>query len=141
MLSAQVQDAGGHAARTREGRTRTTTPVMEATAKETTSPEPTAALPKDRVDQFAEQGYLPPIRVLSPLECRRFLRAANEPRNPPPLDWYKGHAASSRAFYKIGTYPPIIDVVAALLGEDVMLWGASIVNRPPDAVHAWHTDI
>jgi uncharacterized cupin superfamily protein len=114
---------------------------MGATAKETTSPEHTPALPKDRHDQFAEQGYLPPIRVLSPLECRRFLRAANDPHNPPPLDWYKGHAASSRAFYKVGTYPPIIDVVAALLGEDVMLWGAGIVNRPPDAVHAWHTDI
>jgi quercetin dioxygenase-like cupin family protein len=104
-------------------------------------PRARAGLSKDMLDQFVKQGYLPPIRVLSPRECRSFLRAVNNPRNPPPLDWYKGHAASSRAFYKIATYPAIIDVVAALLGEDVMLWGASIVNRPPDAVHAWHTDI
>lgn len=114
---------------------------MDVTVKPSVSPDRALALPKDLHEQFGEQGYLPPIRVLSSQECRRFLRAANDPHNPPPLDWYKGCAASSRAFYKIGTYPAIIDVVAALLGEDVMLWGASIVDRPPDAVHAWHTDI
>ena len=114
---------------------------MRVTIERATSLGHPVAVPTHMRDQFAEQGYLAPIRVLSSRECRRFLSAATDPRTPPPLDWYKGHAASSRAFYKIGTYPPIIDVVTALLGEHVMLWGADIVDRPPDAVHSWHTDI
>jgi ectoine hydroxylase-related dioxygenase (phytanoyl-CoA dioxygenase family)/quercetin dioxygenase-like cupin family protein len=99
------------------------------------------ALHKEMYDQFAEQGYATPVRVLSARECQRFLQAVNDSRSRPPLDWEKGHAPISRAFYEISTHPAIIEVVAALLGEDIMLWGASIQNRPPDAVHPWHSDI
>lgn len=99
------------------------------------------AYPKDMYDQFGEQGYASPIRVLSTQECQRFLQAVGDVRERPPLDWDKGHAANSRAFYEISTYPPIIDVVSDLLGGEVMLWGASIQDRPPGAVHAWHSDI
>jgi len=93
------------------------------------------------LDQIAEQGYASPIRVLSVEECQRFLQASNDARKVPPLDWDKGHAATSRAFYEMSTHPAIIEMVVALLGEDVMLWGASIQNRPPGAVHPWHCDI
>jgi len=79
--------------------------------------------------------------VLSAQECQRFLRAASDAHKWPPLDWDKGHAASSRAFYEISTHPAIIEVVATLLGEDVMLWGASIQSRAPSAIHPWHSDI
>jgi len=96
---------------------------------------------REMYDQFAEQGYAGPVRVLSAEECLRFLQAADDSRKRPPLDWNKGHPASSRAFYKIGTHPAIIEVVAALLGEDVMLWGAIIRTQPPGAVHPWHSDI
>jgi uncharacterized cupin superfamily protein len=92
-------------------------------------------------DQFAEQGYASPFRVLSIPECQRFLRAAFDNRKEPPLDWDKGNAVSSRAFYEISTHPAIIEVVAALLGEDIMLWGASIQIRSPDTIHPWHSDI
>ena len=91
--------------------------------------------------QIAEQGYAGPVPLLSPQECHRFLQSANDARSAPPLDWDKGYAATSRAFYEIGTHPAIIELVVALLGEDVMLWGASIQNRPPGAVHPWHCDI
>ena len=57
------------------------------------------------------------------------------------MDWPKGNAVGSRAFYEISTHPAILDVVAALLGEDVMLWGASIQSRSSGAVHPWHSDI
>ena len=96
---------------------------------------------REMYDQFAERGYLGPVRVLSAQECARFLKGAFGPCERPPLDWDKGHAASSRAFYEIGTHPAIIEVVAGLLGEDVMLWGASVQNRPPGVIHAWHSDI
>lgn len=103
--------------------------------------ETDGAVSRQMHDQFFDQGYIGPIRVLSAQECQRFLKAARGTQKEPPMDWAKGHAAGSRAFYEIGTQTGIIDVVAALLGKDVMLWGASLLHRPPDAVHAWHTDI
>jgi quercetin dioxygenase-like cupin family protein len=91
--------------------------------------------------QFVEQGYVGALRVLSIPECRQFLKAVADGPSRPPMDWYKGHAVSSRAFYGISTHPAIIETVTALLGEDVMLWGASLLMRRPNAVHAWHCDI
>ncbi|HXM95834.1 MAG TPA: cupin domain-containing protein [Candidatus Dormibacteraeota bacterium] len=96
---------------------------------------------KTITSQITEKGYASPIRVLSAQECQRFLRAASNTRNGPPLDWDKGHAASSRVFYEISTHPAIIEVVATLLGGDVMLWGASIQSRAPCVIHPWHSDI
>src|SRR5207244_6427335 len=29
----------------------------------------------------------------------------------------------------------------ALLGEDIILWGASVIEREPGRIHHWHTDI
>jgi quercetin dioxygenase-like cupin family protein len=92
--------------------------------------------------QYTEHGYAGAFRVLSVPECRNFLRAVTggQPSRP-PLDWYKGHAVSSRVFYGLATRPAIIDRVAALLGDDVMLWGATLLTRRPNAVHSWHCDI
>ncbi|MEW6749456.1 MAG: cupin domain-containing protein [Candidatus Latescibacterota bacterium] len=91
-------------------------------------------------DLFAAQGYLGPIRVLGGSECRRFLRALGEEERPDP-DWYKGYAAVSPAFHALGTHPGVVGPVAALLGPDVMLWGASLITRRPGAVHPWHSDV
>jgi mannose-6-phosphate isomerase-like protein (cupin superfamily) len=89
--------------------------------------------------QFSERGYLDPIRVLTARQCADFLLSARAAPQPP--DWDKGHAVSSRVFYEIATQPAIIEVLAALLGEDVMLWGASLRVRPPGKAHPWHSDV
>jgi quercetin dioxygenase-like cupin family protein len=90
--------------------------------------------------QFAESGYIGPLRVLSKRECQRFLRALDfRPRLP--LDWEKGGAATSRSFYELGTAPSIVGVVSELLQGDAVLWGVSIQTRVPGQVHPWHSDI
>jgi quercetin dioxygenase-like cupin family protein len=99
------------------------------------------ALKRGIGDDFAEAGFVGPIRPLSPLHCQRFLRAADHARLSPPLDWDKGHAVTSRTFYEIATHPAIIDVVTKILGDDVMLWGASLLSRKPGAAHPWHSDM
>jgi quercetin dioxygenase-like cupin family protein len=91
-------------------------------------------------DQFTELGYLSPIRVLSPRQCAQFLQAVTE-SNARPEDWEKGNAVSSRLFYEIATHPVLIETLTRLLGEDVMLWGASIITRRPGEIHPWHSDI
>ena len=92
-------------------------------------------------DEFAAQGFFGPRRVMTDRDCRRFMRLWQQRSLPPPADWFKGHAASSRAFYEIGTRRAVLDPVARLLGEDLILWGATVVKRSPGQVHAWHTDI
>lgn len=91
--------------------------------------------------QYLDQGYLGPVRVLSPAECRGLVVWANATSRHPPLDWSKGHGASSRIFYELASHPTIVAIVTALLGGDVMLWGASIESRRAGEVHPWHTDI
>jgi hypothetical protein len=80
------------------------------------------------------------VRVLSRRDCRRFLRAIDI-RPQPPLDWEKGAAATSRAYYEIATRDEILGVVSELLDGEVILWGASMQTRVPNAVHPWHSDI
>jgi mannose-6-phosphate isomerase-like protein (cupin superfamily) len=88
---------------------------------------------------FAEQGFLAPFRVLTPEECAAL--SAKLQTAPAPLDWAKGHAATSEAYFRLATHPAIIERVVELIGEDVMLWGASLVRRRPGEIHTWHTDI
>jgi quercetin dioxygenase-like cupin family protein len=92
-------------------------------------------------ERIAERGYSVPIDVLSPAQCRRFLRAVDDRRRAPPLDWDKGCAATSRAFYELAMHPAIIGIVSTVLKEGVMLWGASIQERRPGEAHPWHSDI
>lgn len=90
-------------------------------------------------ERFEEEGFLAPSRVLLPEQChavRALLAAA-----PSPPDWEKGNAASSHAFFGIASLPEVVDLVAELIGEDVLLWGARLVERAPGQVHPWHTDI
>lgn len=92
-------------------------------------------------DQFAVQGYVGPIRVLSPRECKQFRRVYADRYLAPPLDWEKGSAVTSRAFFEIASHPALVKVLTALLGKDVMLWGASVQRRCASSVHPWHSDI
>jgi mannose-6-phosphate isomerase-like protein (cupin superfamily) len=62
-------------------------------------------------------------------------------QNRPLLDWRKSWAAVSPAYYAAARNDRVLDVVELLLGEDVVLWGASLIRRRPGDVHVWHTDI
>jgi uncharacterized cupin superfamily protein len=94
-----------------------------------------------QAERFHEVGYGGPIRILTPQERRRFLDTAVVGQPPPPLDWPKGHAASSRAYCEISSHPAIMEVVTELIGDNIMLWGASVQTRNPGVVHPWHCDI
>ncbi len=48
---------------------------------------------------------------------------------------------TSGSFFELATRPALVSAVSAVLGEDVVLWGASSVLRAPGVSHPWHTDI
>jgi len=92
-------------------------------------------------DRFRELGYLGPIPLFSIERCREFLRAADDPAIPAPLDWQKARAITSPAYYQIAADPALLQYLSALLGPDLILWGADLVDRSPGDVHPWHSDI
>jgi quercetin dioxygenase-like cupin family protein len=91
-------------------------------------------------EQVAALGFAAPVRLFSKDECALILgRLERETR--PPAEWFKGHAASSSAYCDVAMDWRIVSRVCAVLGQDVVLWGASLVRRQPGQVHIWHTDI
>ena len=110
-------------------------------------PEPGPGAPSQvdvDVDEIAtaidDLGFSEPVRLFSPDEARRVMAML---RDDPPehFDWDKDGAVSNRAFYEVAVHPTITDVVQQRLGPDAVLWGASVHERPPGAVHPWHSDI
>ena len=91
---------------------------------------------------FTERGYLTPLRLFSQRECQVVLARLREEREQGgPLDWGKGWAATSSGYYTLAAHDRILDLVRLLIGDDVLLWGATLVVREPGEAHPWHTDI
>lgn len=98
-----------------------------------TDPEPRTA--------FSRDGFIGPVRLLTPAQCRLALRHVRLQESPEPLGWDKGRAVSDRLLYDLATRPAILDLLRPLLGDDIVLWGVSIPERNPGQIHPWHTDI
>ena len=86
-------------------------------------------------------GFVGPLPLFDARVCRRMRTHVRRKVRTPPADWSKGYAVDSRLFFELATCRPLLDRVIELLGDDVILWGASVVDRPPGSVHPWHTDI
>ena len=89
--------------------------------------------------EFDENGYIRVASLLTGGRCGELVARLQERGTPP--DWAKSNAAAWPAYHEIGADACIVDHLAELLGEDVMLWGASLVRRRPGKLHPWHTDI
>jgi mannose-6-phosphate isomerase-like protein (cupin superfamily) len=89
-------------------------------------------------EQFEANGYAGPVQIFSSDLAERISKQISKSGS---ASWSKGYAVSFRDYYDIATNPAILDRVSAILGDDVMLWGASMVIRQPGKVHAWHSDL
>src|SRR5690606_21956637 len=102
------------------------------------TPHPRDAMP---TTDLATDGYLGPVPARSPVACRRAAQWLRPAGLPAPAGWSKGRAVHERFLYDLATRPALLDRLGELLGEDVVLWGASPVLRKPGQVHPWHSDI
>lgn len=96
---------------------------------------------KEMKAQYERMGYLPPVRILGRKDAHHFLQQVQKQPKTLPMDWPKGYAANVRVFYELATHPAILERVSALIGPDIILWGASVVNRPAGTSHPWHCDV
>lgn len=93
----------------------------------------------DSRQRMEEDGFVGPVRIFEEQECHALARSLRV--SLAPVDWRKGNAAGSPAFFAVARNVAIVDRVADLLGEDVMIWGASLVEKKAGQIHHWHTDI
>jgi glycosyltransferase involved in cell wall biosynthesis/uncharacterized cupin superfamily protein len=92
-------------------------------------------------DRFQRIGYIGQVPLLSSAQCRLVLRHLENPRRPKAIGWHKGHAAADWVFWEIATRPRLLDLLRGLLGNEINLWGASIIRRQAGESHPWHCDI
>jgi mannose-6-phosphate isomerase-like protein (cupin superfamily) len=100
-----------------------------------------ASVAQSMTEAYQREGFLGPINLLTPAQCALLLRHWRRGALPAAPVWAKGRAANDRVFYDLATHPALLPLLRDLLGEDVVLWGATIIERDPGQIHPWHTDI
>src|SRR5207248_7046247 len=92
-------------------------------------------------DSFGRDGFIGPITLFTRAQCQVVLRHFRHGDPPTPLKWGKGQAASDRLLFALATRPALLARLRLLLGNDFLLWGASLITREPNEIHPWHCDI
>lgn len=90
---------------------------------------------------FMREGFIGPVDLFTPAQCRLMLKHYRLGTRRGEGKWPKDYATKDRFFYDIATRPQLLAMLKPLLGDDIVLWGASIVERTPGQIHVWHTDI
>jgi ectoine hydroxylase-related dioxygenase (phytanoyl-CoA dioxygenase family) len=109
-----------------------------------TETENTLGLSPEQVRAFHEQGYLGPLRACSPEEMDglrqyidRHVLPTDGPAGPPHKDRHVDH----RPVYDLVTRKAILDPMAAIFGENLLLWAVYLWEKGPDGKEIpWHQD-
>lgn len=91
------------------------------------------------LEEFQQQGYLAPVSVMSHKQACQWIKRLKD--CPRPVEWSKSRAVHYPAYFELAQQPQIVNNVKQLLGENIILWGASLVSRPPGQNHPWHSDV
>ncbi len=91
--------------------------------------------------RFREYGFLGPVPIFSAAQCRLIMSYLRDPEPKPVPEWEKSRATVERFFFNLATRPHLLDVLRTLIGNDIILWGAQVLEREPGQVHPWHSDI
>jgi chlorinating enzyme len=90
-------------------------------------------LASEQIQQYAKNGVVTPVAVLSPEETRRYLTAYEELEKA-----LGGHPRATQLSlthlyfpwaYELVTHPNVLDAVEDLLGPDIMVWSSSIFPK------------
>ena len=90
---------------------------------------------------FAREGYLGPVRLFTKAQCAMILRHFKEHGHNVDPEWPKDLAVRDPFYHAVATRPQIVERLKPLLGEDIVLWGVSVIERDPGQAHPFHTDI
>jgi len=101
------------------------------------------------IEQFHKDGFCGPVQALTQAEADRYNRQFFEtlgmsPFEPKPSKenmsaWHQRH----RWAYELATHPGIVDPIAGILGDNVVLWAMHFWYKEPGNPKfiPWHQDI
>lgn len=92
------------------------------------------------VADFARDGFLGPVTLLGPDECRAILAQLEREGDRQGSTWSEGKFPDWLV-KGIATKRRLIELLLPILGDDVILWSASAVRRSPEMLHPWHVDV
>src|SRR5947207_147816 len=92
-------------------------------------------------ESFVRDGFIGPITVFTRAQCELTMCHFRRGNSPTPFKLGKGQAASDRLIFGLATRPALLARLRLLLGNDILLWGASLITREPNEIHPWHCDI
>ena len=104
------------------------------------------ALTPEQVERYCREGFLAGIPVFTPAECERFRRTAErfQAEHPADADWAFDIKCNLLFdwVYQNATHPRLLEVVADLLGEDLLLTDSVFrIKEPGSSTHyGWHQD-
>jgi len=103
------------------------------------------SLSPDEAARFHEQGYLGPFALCSPDEMAALRRRIETDVLPTdgsnPRNRLQCRHLDRRVVHDIVTDPAILDRVASLLGDDLILWATYFFNKEPGGAEIpWHQD-
>lgn len=98
------------------------------------------AVDHDNATSFVE-GFVGPLDLFTRSQCHLILKHYRLGARPVRAEWPKDLAANDPFFYELAKRPQLLALLKPLLGDDIVLWGAAIIERDPGQTHIWHTDI
>ncbi|MCB1121146.1 MAG: cupin domain-containing protein [Verrucomicrobiae bacterium] len=92
-------------------------------------------------ETFRTTGYHIERGIFTESECRRLLKSIrSEDRQSIPI-WGKSGAVVHSSLAMTARNEKLLDVLSTLIGGDIILWGAYLIQRSPKQVHHWHNDL
>jgi len=92
-------------------------------------------------EAFKKRGYHLEKALFTKTEYRDILKGIKEEDYLAKPTWSKSCAVVMPSWAALARNDRLANRVAAILGDDVVLWGASLIERVPGQQHLWHNDL
>ena len=94
----------------------------------------------DKKDSFLKCGFMGPIPLMAKGQALFLARHLLSAPHQRPV-WHKPLAAEDPLVYRVASSPELLRILRDLIGDDIVLWGGSIISKQPGEIHPWHCDI
>lgn len=104
-------------------------------------------LSQESVQRYRDEGFLCPIRALSPVEAAEHMRdleRIERTGGKQVLKTFRGKGhLMSLSLYRLVQHPAILDIVESIVGPNILVWNSSLFLKEPrePGYVQWHQDV
>jgi ectoine hydroxylase-related dioxygenase (phytanoyl-CoA dioxygenase family) len=92
-------------------------------------------------ESFEALGFFVAPQIFTPAECRLVVEHERRRNFKHAGLWHKARATVDLFYRRIVWDARFLSLLRPILGENLIQWGADIIDRTPGAIHPWHCDI